>query len=148
MKALATVVRARCSGLDWAEASRVLRFAGNGVFNTLLSYLLFVLLLLTGLPGTACLLLASGLTILVNFFTSKTLVFRSTQEGRMPRFLLLYGTLLAFNAVALRGLCAVGLPAWCAQALLALPIAAAGYLLQRNLVFAQRDRSPPQGDPA
>jgi putative flippase GtrA len=117
---------------------RVLRFVASGVLNTAFGYLVFLLVLRLVGSATAALVASTTAGILFNYQTSRRIVFRSGCKGGLPAFAALYGGLFAVNETAILALQASGVPAWASQALLLLPMAAASFMLQQRLVFAQR----------
>ena len=125
--------------LNAPELARVARFAGNGLFNTGLSYVLFFMMLAVGTSVFMALLLSAGAVTLLNFHSSRLLVFRSKQKGLMLRFTSVYVVMILFNYIVLLTLKACGVPSWLAQALVILPIAAISYVAQRNLVFVEAE---------
>lgn len=129
--------------LDAAEVARIARFAGNGLFNTALSYALFVVMLKMGMPVFDALLSSAGITTVFNFHISRLLVFRSKQKGLLLRFMSVYSVMLLVNYAVLLALQACGMPIWLAQAAVVLPIAALAYAAQRSLVFGPDARCEP-----
>lgn len=124
-------------------ASRFARFLCVGGLNTLFGYGLFVLALRLDAGIMPALVSATALGMLFNFQTSRRLVFGAGRRGRLTVFVAVQGAALAINALALHLLVRLGIPAWLAQALLILPMAAASYVAQRHLVFADNLFTPP-----
>ena len=117
------------------ELLRIMRFVANGLFNTALSYILFIILLRFGLTPFPALLFSTGTTILVNFQTSRRLVFRSEKAGTMRLFVSAYILLFLIDYLVLSALAAMGMPNWAAQGVIVIPLAVATYAVQRNIVF-------------
>ena len=117
-----------------ADLGLLLRFGLVGLLNTAFGYGAYALFILAGLwPGAALVLgMAAGMAF--NFQTMRRLVFRS--QGRIVRFILAYGLILATNWLLLRLLLHAGLSELSGQAALALPMAALSFSLQRRFVFA------------
>ncbi len=112
-----------------------LRFGVVGLLNAGFGYTVFALLVLAGLWSGAALVVTMVVAVGFNFQTSRQLVFRS--NGRVLRFVAVYGVVLVLNWAALRVLRWCGLHDLESQALLTLPIAAVSFLCQQRFVFGQ-----------
>jgi putative flippase GtrA len=115
----------------------LIRFGLVGLLNTAFGYCVFAGLVVFGLRSGFALVLATLAGAAFNFQTSRHLVFRN--RARKLRFVAVYVLVLALNWLSLRGLQRLGLSRLAVQALLALPIAAASFVLQRLYVFDRRN---------
>lgn len=111
------------------------RFVAVGILNTAFGYGVFALLVLAGVWPGAALVGATVAGVAFNFQTTKRLVFRTDGRGQAVRFVASYIAVIAINWVALRVLRSVGVPPLAAQAILALPMAACSFAIQRSFVF-------------
>lgn len=118
----------------WADP-RFLRFLAVGVLNTAFGYGLFLALVHLPIPLWLALLLSHTLGVLFNFKTTGGLVFANRDNRRLLHFGAVYGFLYVANLGALEALMALGLGVVPASALLILPMAALGFLLNRRFVF-------------
>ncbi len=117
------------------------RFVAVGVLNTAFSYAVYAAFLFAGLDYRVANLLALATGVLFSFRTQSTLVFGGAGRGRLPRFVLAWTTLYAFNVFLIGRFVAVGLDAYAAGAL-ALPfVVACSFVVQKFVVFR-----PPRSD--
>jgi putative flippase GtrA len=117
----------------------LLRFGLVGVLNTAFGYAAFALLVQAGAGVMVALVLAMLAGVAFNFQTARRLVFRS--GGSAVRFVAAYGGILALNWLLLQALMRAGLHELPGQALLALPVAAGSFVVQKLFVFApERER--------
>ena len=114
---------------------RFVRFLTVGLLNTAFGYGCFALLLLAGVGSAVALLVATILGVFFNFKTIGLLVFRSRENRRIVRFVLVYGVVYSVNLAGLEMLVCLGMSAYLAGALLILPCAALAFLLQKHLVY-------------
>jgi putative flippase GtrA len=116
---------------------RFVKFVLVGILNTAFGYLLYVLLVLIGLPPQFALALSYACGIVWNFFTHARLVFDHQGFGRLPHYAAAYLLLYGGNAIALEGLTRLGLPPLLAQAVI-LPFAAASAFILISRVLTGR----------
>lgn len=126
-------------GRAWLPGLLVLaRFGLAGILNTIFGYAVFAVLVVAGVWSSGALVAATLAGVAFNFQTSRRLVFGA--DGRPLRFVVLYGSVLLLNLVALRVLREIGLAELWSQAALALPVAALSFLGQRVWVFGRAGR--------
>jgi putative flippase GtrA len=120
---------------------RVWRFLLAGLVNTLFGWLIYACLILIGTAPWFALIVGTILGVGFNFFTIGGFVFRNRVKERIPRFVFAYGCIYVFNLICLELFKSL-IPSdiW-RQLALALPIAAASYLLQSRYVFVKRECS-------
>jgi len=116
------------------EMALLIRFGLVGLLNTVFGYGIYALFILAGFWPGAALVLGMLAGAAFNFQTARRLVFRS--QGRLARFIASYALILALNWILLRLLLHGGLSELVGQAVLALPMAAFSFWLQRRFVFA------------
>jgi putative flippase GtrA len=109
------------------------RFGLVGLLNASFGYLVFALLVMSGVGPTAALFATMIVAVAFNFQTSRRLVFGSS--GHAIRFVAFYIVIVIINSVALNILRWCGLTDLSSQALLTLPIAALSFICQRRYVF-------------
>jgi putative flippase GtrA len=111
------------------------RFLVVGVLNTIFGFGCFALFVGLGLHYTAALACSTICGVVFNFKTLGALVFRSNENWRIFRFIAVYFLIYFFNAagIYLIGLC--GGSSLLGGALMLLPAAFLGYLLQKRFVF-------------
>lgn len=116
-------------------AQRFVRFLLVGVLNTAFGYTCFALLHWAGLGDSLALFLATVAGVLFNFRTIGPLVFGSSDPRLLWRFVGVYAVIYTANVGALHLLEFLGVSALAGQAILALPVAAASFVLNRRFVF-------------
>lgn len=116
-------------------SKRFMRFLLIGVVNTVFGYSVFVFSLWLGMHYALAAAVATVLGVLFNFKSTGTLVFRSRQNGLLPRFIAVYGIIYVLNVVALGILLRYGVPEWMGGLLLLLPSAVLSYFLNSRYVF-------------
>jgi putative flippase GtrA len=133
---LATLVRqvARLWGMEF------FRFLLVGVANTLFSYLLYAALILLGVDYRATITLCTVITILWNFNTIGSIVFRKRAGRLIFRFVAVYGVVYLINLGSLVLLVEGGAGPLVSQALVVPVIAAISFLLNRTWVFGGSGR--------
>jgi putative flippase GtrA len=117
---------------------KFLRFLIVGALNTAIGYGIYSLLVLLGLFPELALLIATILGTVVNYATTGRLVFGNRGNGRLFRFVLVYGVVYLPNAATLRLLLHAGLGPLTAQAIVLPAAATATFFAFRKLVFRQR----------
>jgi putative flippase GtrA len=109
------------------------RFGLVGLLNAGFGYMVFALLVLSGVRPTIALVATMIVAVGFNFQTSRKLVFGS--PGHSLRFVAVYVVILIINSAALEILRWCGLTDLASQAFLTLPIAALSFVCQRRYVF-------------
>jgi putative flippase GtrA len=111
------------------------RFLLVGVVNSLFGYACFFGLLQAGLHYSAALGIATVLGVLFNFKSTGTVVFRSTNNGLLWRFIASYAVVYLLNLAGLGLLQRVGVSPQLAGAVLLLPAAVLSFVLNKKFVF-------------
>ena len=114
---------------------RFAKFVVVGVVNTVFSYLLFALLISTGMHYMVATTVGTVLSILFNFKSTGRLVFGSSDNRLILRFYAVYGVNYLFGIAGLWVLHRLGVNMYLAGALMLPPGAVVAYLLQRSFVF-------------
>ena len=115
--------------------SRLLRFVVVGVFNTAVGYTIYVLMLWVGLNYAVAAAVGTVLGMLFNFKSTGWLVFGSSENRLLLRFMAVYGVVYLVNVLALTALTSMGLSAYSAGLVTLLPAALLSYVLNKTLVF-------------
>lgn len=122
-------------------------FLAMGGINTLFYYSLYSLLIYIGLFYAAAVVIATVCGVLFNFQTFGRVVFKDFQMRLLGRFVCVYAVVCAANIAGLRLLEYVGLVnKYIAGAVLVLPVALLGYVLNKTFVFnrkASERKNPP-----
>ena len=116
-----------------------LRFLLVGGVNTLFGWAAFALLVTLGVHYAFAAALSTIASIVFNFFSTGTLVFRQRDPRLFPRFLAVYGICWAVLVLVLRAADRAGVDTRLAGLLFAFPQALLAYALQRAFVFTRRD---------
>jgi putative flippase GtrA len=121
---------------------RLVRFLLVGGLNTLFGYGVFALMLWFGLHYSASSAIATVMGILFNFKSTGRLVFKSSGNSRIARFILVYIIVYGVNVASLALLLRVGIGAYAGGLLLILPLALLAYSLNANFVFRSDEKTP------
>ncbi|MET0365931.1 MAG: GtrA family protein [Sphingobium sp.] len=121
---------------------RFFGFLVAGGINTALGYGVYGGLTLAGMPPQVALVCSTVVGVLFNFLTTGT-VFGSRDSRLLPRFLAVYGVLLAANMALLTALLRTGIGPLAGQAIAVALFAPPSFLLMRRLVFAPAPESIP-----
>ena len=113
---------------------RFIGFLIAGGVNTLFGYGAYSALVLLGMMPHAAVVVGGIAGVLFNFLTT-SVVFRSRDFGRLPRFLAIYAAMLGLNMLLLDLVMRAGLGPLPAQAAI-LPIFTLTFLAMRRFVFA------------
>lgn len=118
--------------------NQVLRFLIVGTANTVLSYSIYAAGIAIGLPFQVASLLALVIGIGVSFLTQGRLVFVSRLQGRFFVFAGLWAVLYFATITLIGALNWAGLDYYLAGFVVAVPITAISFVLQKQVVFAER----------
>ncbi len=113
------------------------RFIGYllaGGVNTLFGYCAYGALVLLGLLPHVAVIISSVMGVLFNFLTT-SVVFKSRDVRRLPRFLCVYAVMLCLNILLLDLIMRAGVGPLLAQAVI-LPVFTLTFLVMRRFVFA------------
>jgi len=113
-----------------------IRFLLAGGLNTAFGYGCFSLLLYIGLHYSVALFIATLLGILFNFKTTGALVFKSSNNFLIWRFLLVYILIYGVNVLGVKAFSLAGITPYLGGAILLLPIATLSFILQKRFVFS------------
>lgn len=118
-----------------AHVSQIVRFVCVGIANTLFSYGIYAGLIYLGLGYASANLVALMLGILLSYKTQGTLVFRTSTNRRLLRFVMAWGVIYLLNVLLIARFIALGLNPYISGAL-ALPfVTLLSYLSQKFFVF-------------
>ncbi len=117
------------------ELLRIMRFLAVGLLNTGFGYSCYAAFVLADAQLWLAISGSTVLGILFNFLTYGGLVFGTTAQRLLPRFLLFYSGLGTLNFMLLRLLIWLGPGPLLAQAILLPLLAAIGYFGMRTFVF-------------
>ena len=87
--------------LLWKIENKFLRFIFVGALNTVFGYLIFLLLIWTGLHYSIALLLSQILGVLFNYKTTGYLVFQNKSNNLIIKFFIVYGVIYLINLLEL-----------------------------------------------
>lgn len=115
---------------------RLLKFLAVGVLNTVVGYSIFFIGLQFGLHYSFAIAVATVLGTLFNFKSTGAMVFRSHDNARLFRFIIVYGVVYLLNVAGVAVLVRLGLPEWFSGMVLLLPLALVSYFLNSRYVFS------------
>lgn len=114
---------------------RFLRFLVIGGVNTIFGYSVFAVMILLQVHYTIAAFLSTICGVLFNFLTTGHFVFGNRDSSRLLRFFGVYGVSYVVGVLLLRIAEIVRIDVLLAAAVLALPMAALSYTLNRLFVF-------------
>ena len=115
------------------------RFLAVGLLNTIFGYSFFAIFIFLNFNYALALALGTIIGILFNFKTVGIIVFKSHNNGLIIKFFAVYCIVYLFNLVGLRIFNVYHIKNYVAGAILILPAAVIGFLLNRMFVFKQID---------
>lgn len=115
---------------------RFLRFLLVGGINTAFGYCAFLACLWLGMHYTLAVAVATVLGVLFNFKSTGTLVFNSSNNRRLPRFIGVYTAIYLVNVTGIAALLRCGVSEWLGGLILILPCAILSYILNSRYVFS------------
>lgn len=124
-----------CAESAWCN-TRLLKFLLVGLLNTAVGYTIFLIALWTGLHYSVAIAVATVLGTLFNFKSTGAMVFRSSDNSLLIRFIIVYGVIYLLNVVGVAVLLKFGFQEWLAGLFLLLPLALVSYLLNSRYVFS------------
>lgn len=133
------------SALDIIKRERFLRFLGVGILNSTFSYSIYALLSFLRVNYALAVLAANTLGVLFNFKTTGRLVFQSSNNRLIIRFLAVYAGVYLLSVASLKALLELKVSRYLAGAMIALPMAGVSYLLMRHFVFQSGARKSRPG---
>lgn len=111
------------------------RFLLVGVLNAIFGYSVFALLIYFGVHYTLAVFFGTILGILFNFQTVGRLVFKAYKSNLIWKFCLVYGITYILNILGIYILRSFNLSDYIAGALMVLPVAVLGFMLNSKFVF-------------
>jgi putative flippase GtrA len=118
----------------WSN-TRLWKFLMIGMLNTAVGYSIFLIGLQTGLHYSVAIAVATVLGTLFNFKSTGAIVFRSHDNSRLFRFIIVYCVIYFLNVAGVAALLQFDLQEWLAGLLLLLPLALVSYYLNSRYVF-------------
>lgn len=106
-----------------------------GGLNTLFGYTVFTVMIWAGLHYTVAIAGSTILGTLFNFKSTGALVFKSRDNSRLVRFLLVYGVVYCVNVLGVGALIRLGVNAYYSGLIMILPLALLAYRLNSQFVF-------------
>lgn len=114
---------------------RFARFLAVGVLNTAFGYGVFALGIWLGLHYSAAIACATVLGTLFNFKSTGNLVFGSSDNGRLFRFVSVYAIVYLLNVASVGALVRLGFSEYISGLFVLLPLAVVSYWLNSRFVF-------------
>jgi putative flippase GtrA len=111
------------------------KFLLVGAVNSIFGFAVYILFALSELSNLMVLIWSSSTAIIFNFYTMGSFVFSDIGVARMPRFIILYATVLIINLKLIEWLSPISGGRIHAMAIIILPMACLIYLMQRCFVF-------------
>lgn len=112
-----------------------LRFIFIGAINTLASYLIFIAMYVALKEHNTALIIATGLGIIFNYFTTGRIVFGNGGLGAFAPFVIVYAVTISINIVLLNILLYIDFRPPIGQAVCIPVVATISYFLNSRYVF-------------
>ena len=112
------------------------RFLLVGGLNTAFGYGCFAIFLFFGLHYSVALFLSTVLGVVFNFKTTGVLVFKSSDNRLIFRFVMVYALVYGVNLAGLALFTSLGVVPYIGGAILVLPMALLAFLMQKKFVFS------------
>jgi putative flippase GtrA len=114
---------------------RFVNYLFVGGLNTLFGYSVFSVMIWAGLHYSLAIALSTVLGTLFNFKSTSALVFKSHDNSRIFRFLLVYSVVYCVNVLCVGLLIRFGINAYYSGMVMILPLALLAYGLNSQFVF-------------
>ena len=121
------------------ENHTFIKFIFIGIINTIFGYGIYLLFLLIGFNYVIAALLSTILGIIFNFFTTGRLVFKSTNNYLILKFVMVYIFIYLFTISGLSILYLYGISYEIGGALMLAPNALLSFFLNKRLVFNEKN---------
>jgi putative flippase GtrA len=115
--------------------NQFVKFLFVGIINSIFGYSCFAMLLYAGLHYALALFLATFAGVLFNFKSIGALVFKSYNNDLIFRFFGAYSFIYIINTIGISAFSRVGLSPYVGGAILLLPMALLGFLINKRFVF-------------
>lgn len=122
--------------------ARPVRFLLVGALNTVVGYGVFALMHWVGFHYGIASTIATIVGVIFNFKSTGTLVFQSSDNTLIFRFVLVYAFVLCVNLLGLTLLERVGISPYIGALALILPLAVLAYTLNARYVFQTNEKAP------
>ena len=116
-------------------SKQFVKFLLVGALNTIFGFVVYILFALCELSNLMVLIWSYSTAIIFNFYTMGSFVFSDIGVARMPRFIILYATVLIINLKLIEWLSPIYGGRIPAMAIIIMPMACLIYLMQRWFVF-------------
>lgn len=121
---------------------KFVRFCLVAGLNTAFGYLVYATFIFIGLPYWLAALLGQIISILFNFRTYGTLVFKNKKMNLLPRFLLVYTTTYFCNVGGMRLLkYTFGMSDYYTALVMLVPVGVLNFILSKIFVFERKKRN-------
>jgi len=118
--------------------SRFYIFLLIGALNTLFGYSVFALLIFVGLHYTLAVLISTCAGVLFNFKTTGKIVFNSTDNTLLFKFILVYCVLYFINILMLKIFLVMQINLYAGGAIAIMPMAILAFFLNKRFVFIKQ----------
>lgn len=121
----------------WGDLTRLFKFAFVGGFNTVVTYVLYLVLLELGLHFNLALALEYVFGIVLGYVLNRVWTFsdRKTGTRAFHKYVVTYLAVFAINFALLNAIVRLGMGPGPAQAIALMAATLASYVLQKNWVF-------------
>jgi putative flippase GtrA len=115
--------------------NKIVRFVLVGILNTLFGYSVFAFCIFLHIHYSQALLLVTVIGALFNFKTTGGIVFKSSDNRLIFKFVGVYLVMYLFNLIALKSCAYIGVNMYVAGFLVAFPSAVISFMLFNTFVF-------------
>jgi len=120
--------------------NKFLRFLIVGSINTLFSYTVYAILIFLRVHYSIAIFMANGLGVLFSFKTTGKLVFKSSDNRLIFKFIIVYAVIYLLSVSGVKILLDLSMNKYIAGALIALPMAIISFTLNKKFVFTKSNK--------
>jgi putative flippase GtrA len=114
---------------------KFIRFIFIGIINTIFGYGIYFILIKLGIHYSLAVLISTVLSIIFNFKTIGTYVFKESSNNPLVRFIAIYGLIYILNVFCIKFLNASGISFEISGLIMLIPMAFLSFILNKYLVF-------------
>ncbi|MBN3493422.1 GtrA family protein [Vibrio neptunius] len=114
------------------------RFILVGLLNTAVGYSLYALFIFSGFNYALSVLFSTILGVAFNFKTIGRFVFSNSNDGKIIRFLVVYGIVYLVNVTTIQCFLSMGLNSYMSGLIAIFPASIISFVLNKHYVFKER----------
>lgn len=119
----------------FTKLNRFIRFYIAGGINTLISYVIYAVLIYLGTSYAVAVLLCYAIGLIVNFKTIQKIAFNDSDKQSFINFCVIFIGSCILNILLLRFFIDIGVNEYLAAWIVVIPLSLLGYILNKKFVF-------------